>query len=49
MNKLEDEDAFGAAIMAAWDNPATKSQSDDADTLVAGLDRTGGLLAMHNA
>lgn len=49
MGELEDEEAFGAAIMAAWDNPATKSQSDEAETLVAGLDRPGGLLAMYRA
>ena len=49
MGELKDEDAFGDAIMAAWNNPATKSQSDEADTLVSGLDRPGGLLAIYRA
>ncbi len=49
MGQLPDPDAFGAAVMAAWDNPATKAQSDEAEALAAGLDQPDGLLAMYRA
>jgi hypothetical protein len=49
MGELPDPDAFGAAVMAAWDNPATKAQSEEAEALAAGLDQRDGLLAMYRA
>ncbi len=49
MGELPDEDAFGAAIMEAWENPATKAQSEEAEALAAGLNQPGGLLAMYRA
>jgi hypothetical protein len=47
MGELPDEDAYGAAIMAAWNNPATTAQAEEADALEAGLDQPDGLLTMY--
>jgi len=47
IGELPDEDAYGKAVMAAWDNPATKAQAQEADALEAGLDRPDGLLTMY--
>ncbi len=47
--ELQDRDAYGAAIMAAWDNPATRAQIEEAEELQANLNRPGGLLAMYRA
>lgn len=49
MGELADADAYGAAVMAAWDNPATKAQSEEVEALAAGLDQPDGLLAMYHA
>jgi hypothetical protein len=47
MGEMPDPDAFGTAVMASWDNPATKAQSEEAEALAAGLDQPDGLLAMY--
>lgn len=49
MGELSDEDAFGTAIMAAWDNPSTKAQAEEANALAAGLEQPDGLLRMYRA
>lgn len=49
MGPEPDSDAFGSAIMAAWDNQATLTQTAEADSLVAGLGEPDGLLAMYRA
>ncbi len=49
MGPEPDSDAFGSAIMAAWDNQATLTQTAEANSLVAGLDEPDGLLAMYRA
>lgn len=46
---LKDRDAYGAAITAAWDNPATKAQVEEAEALAADLSQPGGLLAIYRA
>ena len=47
--ELPDRDAYGTAIMAAWDNPATKAQTEEAEVLAANLNQPDGLLAMYRA
>jgi Family of unknown function (DUF5694) len=47
MGELPDEDAYGTAVMAAWNNPATTAQAEEADALEAGLDQPDGLLTMY--
>ena len=49
MGPAPDRDAYGSAIMAAWDNPATRMQAVEADALVSGLDQPDGLLTMYRA
>lgn len=49
MGPAPDRRAYGAAIMAAWDNPATKAQAAEADALALGLTGPDGLLAMYRA
>lgn len=49
MGPEPDSDAYGSAIMAAWDNEATRLQAAEADALTSGLDGSGGLLAMYRA
>ncbi len=49
MGKLDDEEAYGKAIMAAWDNPATKARQEASETLYAGLGQPDGLLAIYRA
>ncbi|MGB7408101.1 MAG: hypothetical protein WA908_06305, partial [Pontixanthobacter sp.] len=41
--------AFGNAVMAAWDNPASKTQREEGEALAKGLNEPGGLLAMYRA
>lgn len=45
----DDPEAYGAAIMAAWDNPATQTRRDDDIRLIAGLEREDGVLDMYRA
>lgn len=47
MGPEPDSDAYGAAIMAAWDNQATRMQAAEADMLASGLTEPDGLLAMY--
>ncbi len=47
--ELPDSDAYGSAIMAAWDNSATKAQADEYDVLKNDLGAPGALLAMYRA
>tara|TARA_R110002072_G_scaffold65824_1_gene162434 strand:- start:3835 stop:4797 length:963 start_codon:yes stop_codon:yes gene_type:complete len=49
MGPEPDGDAYGAAIMAAWDNPATRMQAAEANALASGLSGPDGLLAMYRA
>ena len=49
MGPEPDSDAYGAAIMAAWENPATRMQATEADTLASGLAEPDGLLSMYRA
>jgi hypothetical protein len=44
-----DADAYGAAIMGAWDNPATHARQEQEGLLTAGLTREDGLLDMYRA
>jgi len=46
---LDDEKAYGTAVMAAWDNPATKAQAEEAKMLESRLGEPGGFLAMYRA
>lgn len=43
----EDEKSYDAAIMAAWNNPASARRRADDGVLVAGLGRPGGVLAAY--
>lgn len=45
----EDEEAYGKAIMAAWDNPAGKTRRDADAPLHAGLEEPDGLLNIYRA
>ncbi len=45
----EDPEAYGAAIMAAWDNPATQARREADTRLIAGLTREDGVLDMYRA
>lgn len=47
MGPEPDSDAYGTAIMAAWDNPATSAQAAEAEALASGLAKPEGLLAMY--
>lgn len=47
--EMPDEDAYGPAIMAAWDNPATKAQSAEFDALEKDVGQPDGLLKMYRA
>lgn len=47
--EIGNREAYAAAVMAAWDNSATKSQAEQAEALQAALDQPGGLLAMYRA
>jgi Family of unknown function (DUF5694) len=47
--KIEDEDAYGAAISAVWANAATDRRLAQAAELERQLDRPGGFLAMYRA
>ena len=49
MGPLDDEEAYGKAIMAAWDNPATKARQEESDALNARLGEPGALLALYRA
>ena len=49
MGPLADEDAYGRALMAAWNNPATTAQAQEAERLTARLGQPDGLLAMYRA
>lgn len=42
-------EAYGAAIMAAWDNPATHARREQDVRLTAGLEREDGVLDMYRA
>lgn len=44
-----DEKAYDAAIMKAWDNPASTARRAQDDRLKAGLAQPGGVLAMYRA
>ena len=45
----EDEEAWGKAIMAAWDNPFTKARREADGPLHAGLGQEDGLLNIYRA
>lgn len=45
----EEEEAYGKAIMAAWNNPATEVRKAADEPLFAGLERADGLLEMYRA
>lgn len=47
--ELADREAYGAAVTASWDNPATQAQVEEAETLTTNLDGPDGLLAMYRA
>lgn len=47
MGPEPDQNAYGAAIMQAWDNPAAKAQAAVNEQLIAGLAAPGGLLALY--
>lgn len=47
MGPEPDQNAYGAAIMQAWDNPAAKAQSAASDALIAGLSAPEGLFALY--
>ena len=47
IGELADYDAYGKAIMAAWDNPATKAQIKEGEELAAALDQPDRFLAMY--
>lgn len=49
MGPEPDSEAYGTAIMAAWDNPATRMQAVEADALASGLAKPDGLLTMYRA
>ncbi len=49
MGELEDPDAYGAVLMAAWDNPAGDALRHQRDALYEGLGEEGGLFAMYRA
>jgi hypothetical protein len=42
-----DDDAYVAAIMAAWDNPTSKARREKEEALVANLGQPGALLEMY--
>lgn len=42
-------EAFGAAIMAAWNNPATEARQAASEALEARLGEPGGLMAIYRA
>ncbi|KRA80849.1 hypothetical protein ASD76_16635 [Altererythrobacter sp. Root672] len=44
-----DQEAYEAAIMQAWDNPATKARIEEDKQLQAGLSQPDGLMAMYRA
>ncbi|MCP1471823.1 hypothetical protein J3E64_003536 [Sphingobium sp. OAS761] len=44
---VPDEEAYGAAIMAAWDNPDTARRKADEQALVAQLGQSGGVLSAY--
>ena len=44
-----DDKAYGAALTAAWDNPATKARIAQGNALSAGLGRPDGLLDLYRA
>ena len=45
----EEEEAYGNAVMGAWDNPYTKARSEASDRLYAGLAEPDGLLEIYRA
>ena len=47
MGPEPDQNAYGAAIMQAWDNPAAKAQSAASDVLITGLGAPEGLFALY--
>ncbi|WP_234036059.1 DUF5694 domain-containing protein [Porphyrobacter sp. YT40] len=47
--KLNDPDAYGAALSAAWDNAATQRRIAQGTALEQQLDQPGGLLEMYRA
>ena len=49
MGPLDDEEAYGKALMAAWDNPATKARQEESAALNARLGEAGALLALYRA
>lgn len=48
-NDPQDEEAASAALMKAWDNPATKQRQSEDARLFSGLARKDGLLALYRA
>ncbi|MXP24751.1 hypothetical protein GRI39_01655 [Altererythrobacter indicus] len=44
-----DNEAYGAALMKAWDNPATKARNAQSDALNANLGKADGLLDIYRA
>jgi hypothetical protein len=46
---VSDEKAYDAAIMAAWDNPASARRKADGKALVAALASPGGVLAAYRS
>lgn len=44
-----DEEAYGAALARAWDNPATKARMDESAALDAKLEQPDGLLSIYRA
>ncbi|MES2035177.1 MAG: DUF5694 domain-containing protein, partial [Pseudomonadota bacterium] len=45
----QEEEAWGKAIMAAWDNPATTARKAAGESLEAGLAGPDGLMALYRA
>lgn len=45
----DDQAAMGAAMMKAWDNPASRQRRRDSDELAKGLGTPSGMLAMYRA
>ncbi|HRD27891.1 MAG TPA: DUF5694 domain-containing protein [Caulobacter sp.] len=45
----EDSDAFGQALMGAWDNPASKARKAADERLYAGLGEADGVLNLYRA
>lgn len=49
LGPMTDPQGYGAALMAAWENPATAARKAQTEELSAGLGEPGGLLALYRA